>query len=470
MLAGRIWRGPVTMALAAFSFAGASRGEDLSSSPSERRDVSLTVYNNDLSLVREKRSVPVRRGAYRLRYEGVTAGIDATSVHLEARGGGLQIVEQNYEYDLISQAKLMQKYVGREIGYRTKDGALGRARLLAANDGFTYEVDGKIVFELPGPVVLDAIPQELSARPTLVCTLEGDRDGTQEVETAYLSSGLSWRADYVLLLEESEKQGGLTGWVTLNNQSGAGFENAQLKLVAGDVNRVRPMMQRVMNDGEMAMKAYAPEPQFQEESFFEYHLYTLQRRTDLKENQQKQILFFDADRVGVEKGYTFQAQPQYFYQGFRPPEGSEHVDVSLRFKNAKENGLGSPVPAGILRVYKKDRDGAPQFLGENRVRHTPKDETLDFAVGRAFDIVGEHVQTDYQHVSDRVAEMAYQVKLRNHKTEAVSVRVLENFYGDWKILQSSHEAVKENARTARFDVTVPPDKEAVLTYRVRITS
>ena len=271
-----------------------------------------------------------------------------------------------------------------------------------------------------------------------------------------------------MLLDENEKQGGLTGWVTLNNQSGATFQNASLKLVAGDVNRVQPVLEAAMADRGMAMLKAAP--QFQEETFFEYHLYTLQRRADLKENQQKQVLFFDSDRVGVEKGYTFKAQPQYFYQGFVPPEGSEHVDVSLRFANSKQNGLGSPIPAGILRVYKQDRDGAPQFLGENQVRHTPKDETLEFAVGRAFDIVGDHAQMDYKRIDDHTAEMAYQVKLRNHKDETVMVRVLENFYGDWKILESSHEATKENSRTARFDVTVPPDKETIVTYRVRITS
>jgi hypothetical protein len=443
--------------------------EDLASGPEGRQDVGLTVYNNNLSLVRERRSVPVRRGVYRLRFEGVTSGIDPTTVSLQARGGGLRIVEQNYEFDLISQAALMQKYVGREVGYRTQDGALGRARLLAANDGYTYEMDGKIVFQLPGPIVLDAVPQELSARPTLVWTLEGERDGTQEVETAYLSGGLSWRADYVLRLDADEKRGALTGWVTLENQSGASFENASLKLVAGDVNRVRREI-RPLSVKATEAAALNTGVQFQEESFFEYHLYTLERRADLKDRQQKQILFFDADRVGVDKGYTFQSQPHYFQAGFRAPEGTEHIDVTLRFRNSKDNGLGLPIPAGVLRVYKEDREGAPQFLGENQVRHTPKDETLEFAVGRAFDLVGEHEQVDYKRVGERVTEVEYRVKLRNHKDEAVSIQVLENFYGDWEILSSSHRAVKETSRRARFDVQVAADQETVLTYRVRITT
>jgi hypothetical protein len=457
------------VACAAFGAPALATAQDLSSSPEDRKDVSLTIYNNDLSLVREVRNVPVRKGAFRLRYEGVTAGIDATSVHLEARNGGLRLVEQNYEYDLLSQAKLLQKYIGREVGYRQPDGTVGKARLLAANETNVFEIANKIVFELPGPIVLDAVPEGLSARPTLVWTLEGERDGNAEVETAYLSSGLSWRADYVLLLDSTEKSGGIDGWVTLENHSGAAFENAQLKLVAGDVNRVRQVVQKDMMMESYA-RAAAPAPQFQEESLFEYHLYTLQRRADIRDQQTKQVSFFTADKVAVEKEYTFRAQPHYFVQGFQSQPGMEHVDVTLRFKNTKANGLGDPIPAGILRVYKEDRDGAPQFLGENRVEHTPKDETLEFAVGRAFDIVGEHEQMDFRKLGDRVAELSYRVKLRNHKDDSVQVRVLENFYGDWRIEESSHPATKENARTASFSLNVPANGETTLTYRVRIES
>jgi hypothetical protein len=454
---------------AVLAVAAGSSAQDLSSAASDRKDVSLTIYNNDLSLVRETRSVAVRRGTYRLRFEGVTAGIDPTTVHLESRGtGDVRVIEQNYEYDLLSRDKLMRKYVGREVSYRQPDGTLGRARLLAANDGYVYELGGKIAFELPGPVVLDAVPSELSASPTLVWTLEGDREGKQDVETAYLSHGLSWRADYVLLLEENEKQGDINGWVTLANTSGASFDNAQLKLVAGDVNRVRDIMTKQMEMMAANEAADVRRPQFEEETFFEYHLYTLQRRTDIRDQQTKQILFFESEKVGLEKEYTFRAQPHYFVPGWSTQPGSEHVDVTLRFENNKQNGLGNPIPAGILRVYKEDKDGAPQFLGENRVQHTPKDEKLEFAVGRAFDVIGEHEQTDYKQLGERVSELSYRVKLRNHKKEAIQVRVLETFYGDWKIEESSHPATKDNARTASFRIPVAADGETVLTYRVRI--
>jgi hypothetical protein len=273
------------------------------------------------------------------------------------------------------------------------------------------------------------------------------------------------------LLEETEKQGGLTGWVTLANTSGATFENARLQLVAGDVNRVREALPLPVEGVAEAVALNAiGAPQFREETLFEYHLYTLQRRAEVRDRQTKQILFFDSGRVRVEKEYVFRAEPHYFVSGWKTGPGMEHVDVVLRFENSKENGLGNPIPAGVLRVYKRDREGSAQFLGENRVQHTPKDEKLEFAVGRAFDVVGEHEQMEFRQLGDRVRELAYRVKVRNHKEEAIRVRVLESFHGDWTIEESSHPHTKENATTASFELPVAKDGETVLTYRVRIES
>ena len=432
-----------------------------------RQDVSLTIYNNDLSLVRERRKIPTQSGVFRLRYEDVTAGIEPSAVHLQPVGSvPLHLVEQNYEYDLISRGKLMEKYVGRELGYRTKEGTYGRAKLLAANEGYVYDLDGKIVFELPGDVVLDAVPEQLIAKPTLVWTLDGKSSGEREVEVTYLSRGFSWRADYVLLLDPSETKAGLTGWVTLDNTSGGSFRNARLQLVAGDVNRVLPSPAMAK---ELLMTADARRaPQFEAEAFFEYHLYTLERRTDLLDRQQKQILFFDADGVSVSKGYTLRTVPHILLSpGYRSGD-AEPVEVTLRFQNTKGNGLGQPIPQGIVRVYKRDKEGAAQFLGENRVQHTPKDETLRFQVGRAFDVVSKRTQTDYTRVDENVVELAYEVELRNHKDESVSVEVEESLSGDWKILESSQPHVKKDATTAVFTVAVPAGGKTVLTYRARV--
>lgn len=445
----------------------AAPAADLTSAASGRQDVGLTIYNHDLSLVRERRKIPTQSGVFRLRYEDVTAGIEPSAVHLQPVGTGpLHLVEQNYEYDLISRAKLMEKYVGRELGYRTKEGTYGRAKLLAANEGYVYDLDGKIVFELPGEVVLDAIPEQLIATPTLVWTLDGKSSGEREVEVTYLSRGFSWRADYVLLLEPSESKAGLTGWVTLDNTSGGSFRNARLQLVAGDVNRVTPALQKeVMFTAEA--RAAVPS-QFAQESFFEYHLYTLERRTDVMDRQQKQILFFDADGVTVSKGYTLRSMPYVLLSpGYRSGD-AEPVEVTLQLKNSKDNGLGQPIPQGIVRVYKRDKEGAAQFLGENQVQHTPKDETLRFSVGRAFDVVSKRTQKDFNRVDEHTVEMAYEVELRNHKEEAVSVDVEESLSGDWKILESSQPHVKKDATTAVFTLAVPAGGKTVLTYRARV--
>lgn len=447
--------------------AGTAIAQDLTSRAESRRDVALTVYNGDLCLVREVRRIDTRDGTFRLRYEDVTAGIDPTSVSMRATNGrALRIVEQNYEYDLLSRAKLMQKYVGRQVGYRTEEGRRGTATLLSAHEGFVYELDDKIVFELPGDIELQRLPSELSARPTLVWTLAGERNGEQEVDVSYLSSGIDWRADYVLALNEREDTGQLTGWVTLNNTSGAAFENAQLQLVAGDVRRVREILQRRPRR-ELQFAAEAM-PQFQEEAFFEYHLYTLERRTDLKDNQTKQILFFDADGVAVSKSYRFHGSQARLAPRYDAQPGSQAVDVLLHFQNSKANHLGLPIPQGIVRVYKADARGAKQFLGENRVRHTPKDERLEFEVGKAFDVVGEHVQTDYRRTGERAYEVEFQVKLRNHKSETIEVSVREEFLGDWKILSSSLEFEKIDATTAEFVVSVPAAGETVLVYRAHV--
>jgi hypothetical protein len=438
------------------------------STAQDRQQVSLTVYNDDLSLIRESRSVPVRDGVFRLRFEDVTSGIDPTTVHLSSERGGLSILEQNYTFDLISRATLLEKYVGRRVGYRTEDGSVGQATLLSTHQGPVYRLDDRIVFELPGPLVLDSIPGELSARPTLQWLLQGDRRGEQEVEVAYLSGGLSWRADYVLLLDEEETRADLTAWVTLDNRSGSAFRQAQLKLVAGQVHRVQEQLGRMMRATMAAPKMMDAPAQFQEEALFEYHLYSLERRTDIENNQKKQIKFFDASGIALDKTYTFHGRSEYLNRGYRPIRDTERVAVTLRFDNTRGNDLGVPIPAGILRVYKRDKQGAPQFLGENRVRHTPRDETIELEVGQAFDVVGEHRQVEYTRISDRIFEVEFEVELRNRKSEDIEVSVQEALYGDWHILESSLPHTRRDATTAVFQVPVPAGEKTVLTYRVRI--
>ena len=286
----------------------------------------------------------------------------------------------------------------------------------------------------------------------------------QEIEITYLTGGISWKADYVLRLGGDEKLMDLHAWVTLNNSSGAPYINAQLKLVAGDVNIARPEIE--LRRGLLAARA-APVQEMREEAFAEYHLYTLPRRTTIKENQSKQVSLFKADEVGVTKEYEYRGSGHYFSRRVQPM-GEEHVNVFLKFVNEEENNLGVPLPAGIMRIYQEDSEGMLQFSGEDRIGHTPKDEEVRLRMGSAFDVIGERKQTDFRRISDRVFESAYEVRVRNHKETAIVVDVVEPMSSDWEILESSHEFEKRDAQTAVFALPVEADAEVVLTYRVRV--
>jgi hypothetical protein len=313
---------------------------------------------------------------------------------------------------------------------------------------------------------LPEIPDELIAKPSLIWLL--NNAGTDhEVEVTYMTNGVSWKADYVATLSKDEKTLDLEGWVTLTNESGTQYTNAQLKLVAGDVNMVQPpvpMMAKARGGMEMmAMDAAAP---MQQEAFGEYHLYTLPRRTTIKQNQSKQVSLLRADGAAVTKVYEFRGPGHYYTQP--TPSQPEHISVTLKLKNEEANKLGMPLPAGIMRVYQEDSSGMLQFTGEDQVKHTPKDEEVSLRLGNAFDVMGERIQTEFNIVGTNVHQSSYKILLRNHKDTAVTVEVVENIPGDWKIVESSHPHVKKDAQTAVFTIPVPVDGEVELTYQAQI--
>ncbi len=439
----------------------------------DQTDLAVTVYNNNRALVRDRRQLSLLPGELSLTFMDVSAQIQPETVSLKSLSvpGRLRILEQNFEYDLMSPQKLMEKYVGKKVRLVNKDQELDfttvDAELLSMNGGPVYKVGDDIYLGHPGTVVLPRIPSELIAKPSLVWLL--DNDGTDhEVEVTYLTGGLNWRADYVLTLNKAENRMDLEGWVTLTNQSGATYRNAQLKLVAGDVNKVRPEV--MMNDRAMGgmggMKAMAAPP-MREEAFAEYHLYTLARRTTIKQNQTKQVSLLTATGATVEKKYEFTGRPNMFFNPFRGmPEKS--VDVYLVFQNEKENHLGMPLPGGIVRVYQEDKDGMLQFSGEDRIKHTPRDEEVRLRLGTAFDVVAERRQTDFRRISDRRVENEYEIKIRNHKKTDVTVEVVEHVGGDWELLSSTYRHQKKDAFTILFPIDVKADGEATLKYRVRI--
>ena len=451
-----------------------------SSTIEDQTGVAITVYNSNIGLVKDTRTLRrLPRGASQLRFMDVAQQINPTTVHIKSltAPNALEVIEQSYEYDLLNPQKLLDKYVGKELTLvlrklenNTEQLVPTRATLLSNNSGQVWQVGGQIIINPTNiaEIRFDTLPADLIAKPTLVWSLNNTGADTHTVEASYLTGGIGWRSDYVVVVNQNDTKADLNGWVTINNNSGTTYRNAELKLVAGDVNRVREQMEMGKSD-VMRTAAAAPQQQFQEQSFFEYHLYTLGRQTTLKNNETKQISLLSASNFNVKKELVLNGQP-YYYQGYNNPGQpiKEKVGVFVEFKNSKENSLGQPLPAGVVRVYKADQTGAQQFIGENRIDHTPKDESVRVKLGDAFDVVAERKQTDYKSIARNVFEYAYEIRLRNHKEEAVTVVVNEPIGGDWEIVNSSFPAEKTAAFAARFNVPVAKDGEAVLTYRVRV--
>ncbi len=438
--------------------------------------VAVTIYNGNLGLVKDTRRIQLPRGIYDLQFMDVAAQINPTTVHLKSLTdpGGLKILEQNYEYDLLNPQKLLEKYVGKKVKLWEKNQYTGEERqvealLLSVNGGPIYQIDGAIHLGYPGRVILPAIPENLIARPTLVWRLKNALSRSQVIEASYLTKGITWRADYVLTLNAEDDGGDLAGWVTIDNRSGATYKDAVLKLVAGDVNRARE--EREMADAmrEMAARSEVAKQAFREEEFFEYHLYSLDGKTTVKQNQSKQISLLSASEIPIRKDLIYYGAQHYYRNRYGKPISHQKVGVYLEVANSKENHLGIPLPKGVVRVYKADRSGSLQFIGEDRIDHTPKDEKVKIKMGEAFDVVGERIQKDWRKIAWGVYEVAWEVSLRNHKDEDVEVTVVEPIPGDWQVLYSSHAYEKVEAHTLEFPVKIAKESGVKIKYRVRLT-
>jgi hypothetical protein len=437
----------------------------------EQADLSVTVYNSNIALVRDVRQIQLRSGVFPLRFEDVAASIMPATVHFRSLtdASKLNVVEQNYEYDLLDPQKLLQKYVGKEVTFEWQ-GMETKALLLSDNGGPVWKIGNEIVTGLSvGSYRFPELPDNLYSRPTLVWTLDNRGADAQRVEASYLTNNMNWNADYVLTVARDEKTADLDGWVTLVNNSGTAYRDAKLQLVAGELHRTP---QTVNDEREMVAKDMAASgaaAQFAQENFSEYHLYTLGRRTSIQNNESKQISLLTATKIPVEKYLSVESQPYYF----RNPQGignaiPQPVKVFYRFKNEERGGLGMPLPAGTVRVYQADSQGGAQFAGEDTIGHTPKDETLRIYVGNAFDVVCERKRTDYKRIDSDLFEMAYQITLRNHKEGPVTVEVREPIGGDWDVLNSNYKWTKLDASTIGFEIPVDKDGTATLDYRVRV--
>ncbi len=434
-------------------------------------DVSVTIYNQNLGLVKDVRELEFQKGRSILEFTDVASQIDPTSVHFKLVNPSdrADILEQSYQYDLVSSSKILEKYVDKQIELFSKSasdsgrGQSFKGKLLSySGDNVTLQEPNGAIRIVRLDEIRDlyfpSLPEGLITRPTLVWLLDSQVGGQKKAEVSYLTSGINWHSEYVAVVDQKDENLELAGWVSIDNRSGATYQDAKVKLIAGEVHRV--------TEGRAVpqlAKVYAPEtaasaPQFEEKAFFEYHLYTLMRPATIKDNEIKQVSLFPSTGVQVKKIFTYDGA---MYQ--------DKVRVELEFKNSEAAGLGMPLPQGKIRVYKEDVDKALEFVGEDKIDHTPKDEKVRVFLGNAFDIVGERQRTDYKKISDDISEETYQIKLRNHKEELVEVVVVEHLqsYTQWEIRESSLPYEKKDAGTIEFKVRLEKDQEVPLTYTVR---
>src|SRR5262245_34788399 len=454
--------------------------EERSSTLSDQQSVAVTIYNENLALIKDVRRVPLDSGINRLALREVSGRMrpETASLRSITHPGALSLVEQNFDFDLLTPAKLLEKYVGRDVRIVRMNPKTGvesteTATVLAASGGVVLKIGDRIETGLPGRIVYDGVPPNLRDRPTLVTELQSARGGAQTVELSYLSGGLAWKADYVAELNAADNALDLNGWVTLTNTSGSAYPNARLQLVAGDVNRVRDEM-RLAAKASVAMRAEAAAPrQMTNESLFEYHLYTLQRPTTIADNQTKQVALLSAASVPVKKELVLQGNDYYYRSSVGGIGQKMKVGVFVQFENREAARLGVPMPKGIVRVYKKDGAGNAQFVGEKNIDHTPKNETVRLKLGESLHVTGDKKQTDFKRRDSTIKwsyvfERAYEIVLKNAKKAPETIVVREPVPGEWSMLEESAPHTKVAAGTAEWKITVPPESSTTLKYRVLV--
>ncbi len=451
---------------------------DQATSLNDQTDLNVTVYNSNIALIRDVRNLALPSGTFRLKFMDIAATVNPATVHFRSLNepDKLGVIEQNYEYDLLEPAKLLHKYVGKEVtlvrSYQ-ENGTTKReeikATLLSDNNGPVWKIGNDIVTGLYAESYrFPEVPPNLYERPTLLMSLENSGARKQQVEASYLANNLSWNADYVLTVARDDKNADLDGWVTVVNNSGTAFRNARLQLVAGELNRVASDSGRPRMEMNAAVPMAKAAQQFQQEAFSEYHLYSLGRKTSVEDKETKQISLLQGSGVPVEKIFMVNGQ-SYYYRNQQNPGAplKDPVMVYYKFKNEEKSGLGIPLPAGNVRVYQKDSKGGILFAGEDHIDHTPKDEFVNIHIGNAFDVVAEHKQTDYKRIDTHTWEMEFEVTLRNHKDAPFTVQVNEPIGGDWEMLSSTYKYTKTAAFAAQFIVPVAKDGTSVLRYRIR---
>ena len=417
-------------------------------------ETEITVYNQNIALVKERRSVDLDEGLNLVEYVDIPSRIDPTSVILEdTRYPGTFVVEQSYRSDIVSNRELLESYIDRQIEVTDSTGKSYKGILLSHRDGIIISTDGEVVAINDVAKIEFPDTTGLLTKPTLIWQIYTPESGQRDILTSYLTEGMTWRANYILKTDADEKQADVAGWVTIDNNAGTDFSNAKLKLVAGDINRVfdRP----VFFDFEVVAEEAAfeaPADQFVQEGLSEFQLYTLERNVTLLDDEEKQISLFSAEDVTVDT--------EFIFDGSR----DSRVQSVLSMENSEDDGLGVSMPAGTIRIYKPDSTGQLQFIGEDSIGHTPVNEEIRVSTGFAFDITGSRIQTDFQRISENRHRTSYEIEISNQKSEVVDVTVVERLFGDWEIIESSDDYTKVDARTIEFEVTVPARTTTTITY------
>lgn len=455
----------------------------------------LTIYNQGFALVKDTRQLQLKAGVQSVAVEDVAQQIEPDSVGFRSisAAGSFTVLEQNYQYDLISPQAILMKAVGGPITFRrvlpNGQVELLKGTLLSApgtmvgvGNNYTYSGmviktnDGKIILSPTGEIEVSSLPEGLISKPTLMWMLDSEKAGPNTVELSYLTQGISWQSAYVLNLDQAGKMGDLKGWVTLNNGCGATFTDAKLKLLAGEVSRAERNTMPRGAGGRAMMESAAKAADFGEEQFADYHLYTLNRPATVRNNEQKQVSLLEASGITVTKRLVIDAMRNY--QGWRAQEGevgtgTMQPQIRIELKNSKENKMGMALPAGTVKVFQRDRSGSLQMLGEDSINHTPKEETLSLVVGRAFDIVCERKRTAFEYIysnSSRStpigAREVYKIELRNRKETEETVDVIERYWGEWTITSKTDPFEKLTADSFRFVVKLKPNEVRSVVYTI----
>ncbi len=464
----------------------AVNADELISTASEQSNLNVTIYNSNVALIKDTRKVQLPPGVNDLAFKDVSASIQAETAIL--KGDKVVLLEQNFEYDLLSPGALLKKYVGKTVTVVTTNPATGEvskavAKVLADNDGVMLKIDDKILqLNDNMSIVYDNIPKNLRDKPTLTMRLDNQGTKEQQLELSYLSGNLNWKADYVANLVDDNTLN-LKGWVTLINDSGTSYQNAKLQLVAGDIHRAsHPMPLEDLSMVKRKFAAYGANaaPAMQEESLFEYHLYSLALPTTIKNKQQKQVSLLEATNVPYKKQLVVVAKDNYGWRwwGDDAEYQEQTVNANIVIENKKANRLGLPIPAGIVRGYLNDKQGNMQFIGEDRIKHTPENEKITLKLGESFDVTVKRKQTNFhqQHIAienavkttrKKEVTATYEVLFKNAKETEALVEYKDIFYGDWEIVKQSLPSDKINSRQNVWQVSVPPKGETALTYTVK---